>query len=111
MVENNFCKNKKQNIVLLQYWEKIQLFKKSIHKRAKQYCFNNINWSVLKSIQSVLGTRGAKGKKKKSIFPPNTVTEGGVTAGAELGDSFFLFKDTFSYKNIPNCSLSQSSIL
>lgn len=66
MVENNFCKNKKQHIVLLQYWKqkkkKKELFLKSIRERAKQYCFNNIDRSVLKSTQSVLG--GVQGETK-----------------------------------------------
>lgn len=47
----------------------MELFLQSIHERAKQYCFNNINWSVLKSIQSVLS--GARGREhnKKIHFP------------------------------------------
>lgn len=65
MVENNFCKNKKTKTLYCCNTGKMELFLKSIHERAKQYCFNNIDWSVLKSIQSVLGRAWGERKIKK----------------------------------------------
>lgn len=41
-------------------------FLKSLQERAKQYCFNNIDWSVLESVTGVLGGIGRKKAKRKA---------------------------------------------
>lgn len=104
MVENNFCKNKKTKHCIAAILEKIELFLKSIHERAKQYCFNNIDRSVLKSIQSVLGRAWGE-KKNKEINFPLTQQRKGESSQVLSWEIYFSYSKTLSriqkYRIVP----------